>query len=237
MTMWHHLTETVRRHHQEFDEETAAWQAAFRQAGGRIFCAAGCAACCTLAVNCTMPEALAVAAALTDPQAGRLASHAARLPNVAAASVDMKDYLRRQRQELGACPFLEEGGGCGVYPVRPLSCRALLSTKEPTWCGLDFATLSGEEKQAFMATLDRSIVAFPLHYVAATQEQGQRRESGICHDMAGHLGCYLYGNLPALVFLEREYRLSTAVTEGRRATMELLARTGLDHPYLVTLGP
>ncbi|HEY5973179.1 MAG TPA: zinc/iron-chelating domain-containing protein, partial [Geobacteraceae bacterium] len=128
-------------------------------------------------------------------------------------------------------------GCCGVYPVRPLSCRALLSTREPTWCGTDFATLTSEEKQMFMAGLDRSIVAFPLHYVAATQEQGQLREGGLAHEMAEQFGLYLYGNLPALVFLEREYRLSAAVAAGRGAAMELLAKAGLDHPYLVTLGP
>ena len=196
---------------------------------------AGCSTCCTLAVNCTLPEAMVVAAALTDSQVERLAAHVARLPAVAASSSDLKEYLRRQRQELGACPFLEDDGRCGVYPARPLSCRALLSTREPHWCGIDFATLSSAEKQEFMAGLDRSIVAFPLHYVAATREQGQLRESDLAGAMTGRFGFYLYGNLPALVYLERQHRLGEAVAAGRETTMSLLTAAGLDHPFLVTV--
>ncbi len=34
------------------------------------------------------------------------------------------------------CPFLEEGGTCSIYPVRPLNCASPVVTTPPEWCNL-----------------------------------------------------------------------------------------------------
>jgi hypothetical protein len=56
--------------------------------------------------------------------------------------------------------------------------------------------------------------------------------------MADRLGFSLYGNLPFLVFLEQELRLSAAIHQGYEATAMLLERAGLHLPFLITFdGP
>lgn len=217
-----------------FDAFIRAWIADYARAGGRIHCGRGCSGCCSLVVNATYPEALFLADALTDRQAGRVASHVARLKALLPTCGDLKAYLGRHRTEIGPCPLLEEGC-CGAYERRPSSCRSLLATLDSRWCSADFGALSRAEKEAFVAGLDRSVVAFPMHYAAAPQELGQELEERGSREMRERFGFSLYGNLTVLLHLEREHALSSAVQEGVRATAELLARTGLDHHFLVVI--
>jgi hypothetical protein len=154
---------------------------------------------------------------------------------VLPAAADLKSWLGLHRTVIGSCPFLEADGACGVYTVRPFSCRALLSTKESRWCGADFSVLGSEEKRTFVASLDLTVVAFPMHYVRVTQELGQELEALAAQRMREQFGFSLYGNFPVLAHLEREHRLSTVFPAGREAVEQLLTREGLNHPFLATL--
>ena len=218
-----------------FDLQVREWLAAYRSRGGRIFCRKGCSACCSLAVNCTLSEAQAIARTLSDAQAAAVRGHVARLVAHLTAAPDLKAWLRLHRTAIGRCPFLDADGACVIYAVRPFSCRALLATKESHWCGVDFAGLTAAEKEAFVASLDTTVVAFPMHYVATTQELARELEIRASRRMAERCGFSLYGNLPVLVQLERDHRLSELVAQGETATVRLLERTAVDHPFLVVL--
>ncbi len=231
--MWQGLKDKVRREHTLFDDEVRGWIGGYTRSGGNIFCGKGCRECCNLTVNCTFTEALCVAENLSESQAARAREHADLLRRHIHQATDLKTYLRLHRQQIGFCPFLEEDGSCGVYGERPFSCRSLLATKESR-CGADFSSLSGEEKRAFIESLDPAVVAFPMHYVAASQERGQELEYHAVRRMKERLGFSLYGNLPFLVFLEGHLRLSTVMLDGYEATAMALERTGLLLPYLVT---
>lgn len=206
----------------------------YRGQGGSIFCAKGCASCCTLAVNCTAAEALRVAMGLSEPQRERLRSHVARLKELVGGVADLKGYLRLHRQELGGCPFLEDDS-CGIYPLRPLSCRALLSTRESYWCGVDFSGLSAAEKGAFMESLDRSVVAFPLHYLASVQETGRSLEMQAAMQMTKEFGFSLYGSMPVLVHLFCDRGLADSFEEGAGAVMAVVAAAGFGSPFILQL--
>lgn len=234
--MWQDLLDDVRDQQALFDVAIRDWITGYALKQGTIHCGRGCHACCSLAVNCTFTEALAVSTALADRHAAALAEHAADIRAAAFAAPDFPSFLRARRA-LGGCPFLDEDGACGVYDRRPFSCRSLLSTRESRWCGADFSTLSRGEKQAFMESLDQSVVAFPMHYVKATQDLGQDFENHAANRMAETFGFSLYGNLPALVFLERGHRLSEAAATGRDAVRELVERAGFGHPFLVSFLP
>jgi len=233
--MWQPLIDAVREQQAIFDREITSWADRYRRAGGKLFCDKGCSNCCTLAVNCTFPEALRISANLSEPRAARVREHASRLLTHVREVTDLKSYLRLHRQKIGSCPFLDDAGSCGIYRERPFSCRALLSTRESRWCGLDFARLSSDEKRAFVESLDRSVTSFPLHYVAATQEQGQALETEAAENMASRFGFSLYGNLPYLVHLERELQLSKIIPQGFEITMSFLDQNGLLNPFLLTL--
>jgi len=200
--------------------------------GGKIFCAKGCSSCCTLAVNCTAAEALLIARSLDREQQEKLKDYVARLKGKVSEAVELKDYLRLHRKELGGCPFLDEGS-CGIYPVRPISCRALLATKESRWCGVDFSELTAAEKLAFVESLDRTAVAFPLHYLACTQDAGQQLEAQLSLQMLQEYGFSLYGSMPVLVYLFTEHDLASSFDKEAGAVLAAAAAAGLANPFLL----
>ncbi len=226
---------TMQERHAGFDAFIRTWIDDYTRTGGRIHCGPGCDGCCSLVVNTTYPEACYLAQSLTGEQAERLALHVKSLLSLLPECGDLKSFLGRRRKEIGPCPLLDEAGRCEGYGRRPFSCRALLATRDSRWCSADFGLLSREEKEAFVAALDRSVVAFPMHYAAAPQELGQALEERTAREMRERFGFSLYGNLPVLLHLERAHGLSAAVAAGRDATLELLAGTGMDHPFLVML--
>jgi hypothetical protein len=235
--MWQTLTDEVRERQAALDAEITTEIDRYVTAGGRIYCNKGCSGCCTLTVNCSFTEALRVAAALSPDSLPGLRDFAARLTEITQQARDLKAYLGLYRQRMGGCPFLSDEGTCGVYPVRPLSCRALLSTKEPSWCSVDFSRLTGEEKRAFVESLDTSSVAFPLHYLRVPRERGQEREAQAADRMRRACGISLYGSLPYLVFLELEYGLSAILRQGGILAANFLEQQGLLLPFAVSLEP
>jgi len=233
--MWNRLKSEAIEQCDIFDRKIEAWVAGYRLLGGRIFCTKGCGNCCSLAVNCTFTEALCTAGSLTTPQALQVRRHALGLKSLVNEASDFASFLKMHRKQLGFCPLLSEEGSCGAYAKRPLACRSLLATKDKSWCGADFGALPPEEKQAFIESLDRNVVAFPMHYVCATQDIGQEVETGLAQQMTKHFGFSLYGNFPVLIYLEIEHHLSETIRQGYDATFSLLNREGFAHPFLTTI--
>ncbi|OGU18119.1 MAG: hypothetical protein A2076_09275 [Geobacteraceae bacterium GWC2_53_11] len=230
---WKKLLEELNVKRECLDMMSAAWVADYRSHGGSIFCGRGCRECCSLTVNCTLTEAVALAPTLNDAQAKRVEEYAVQLGELTAPMTDLKEYLRMQRRDMGWCPLLEADGACGVYAQRPLSCRALLSTKESYFCGVDFADLTSQQKQDYALSLDRSVTDFPLHYVASTRETGGEMEARALTLMKQQFGFSLYGNMPVLVYLVRERGLAEAAVAGREAAETVVEQAALAHPFLV----
>ncbi|HEX8960904.1 MAG TPA: zinc/iron-chelating domain-containing protein [Geobacteraceae bacterium] len=184
-------------------------------------------------MNCTFQEALCIAAVLTQQQAARVKSHALLVLDHIHKVADLKSYLRMHRQVIGSCPLLLDDGACGVYDLRPFSCRALLSTKEKHWCSVDFGRIPAAARAAFIESLDRAAVSFPMHYLYATQDIGQQLEARASMDMAARFGFSLSGNLPFLIYLEQEHQISKIIPHGNGITTDFLAQANLLHPYLV----
>ncbi len=233
--MWKTLTDEVRTLQETLDAGIAGEIDRYTGAGGRVYCNNGCSGCCTLTVNCGFTEALRVAEVLHADALPPLRAFAKRLAEVTREARDLKGYLGLYRQRMGGCPFLADGRSCGVYPVRPLSCRALLSTREPSWCSVDFSTLSGEEKRAYVESLDGAAVSFPLHYLRTPQERGQELEAEAADRMRRACGISIYGSLPYLVYLEMEYGLSAILRQGGILAANYLEQQGLILPFAVTL--
>lgn len=224
--------QAVRQKQECFDQFCGAWLSEYRQRGGSIYCGKGCSGCCRLVVNCTATEAIAIARVVTPEQQARLQAAIPVIAKCAQEAGSLKDWLKSYRDQAGPCPFLEQDGSCGVYQQRPLSCRSLLSTREPHWCTADFGALSHEQKQQFMEQLDRSVVAFPTHYAATLQELAQELELAHLREMEQDYGCSLLGNLPWLVWLALEHQLDELLMSGGAAVRSYLAEHGLDSPYL-----
>ncbi len=207
----------------------------YRAKGGQIFCDKGCSNCCSLVVNCSFPEAQLLAVRLDESLLQQVDRYAERLKELSSGITELKDYLRRHRRESGGCPLLGSDGACRAYSLRPLSCRALLATKESRWCGADFAALTAADKETFAATLDRAVTAFPLHYLVATQDAARALESQTLQSMILAHGFSLYGNMPLMVHLASRWRLAETLPAGAAAVRGLLHKAGLDHPLLMEL--
>ena len=228
------LVELARQRQTELDERIAFWRHG-TGAGVRLWCGPGCGNCCTLAVNATYPEALAIAATLTAQQQERVAASAASIITHARQSPDARSFLAGYRQAVGPCPFLDNSGNCSVYPVRPLACRALLATRPPDWCGVNLGELPAFERDAFLASLDRTVVAYPTHYAAEPQELAAAFERGLLFAMLRSNGFALSGILPLLVWSSVEPGFDATLADSSAALRAYLAARHVDRPFLVQI--
>lgn len=90
-----------------------------------IACAAGCPWCCHIRLTASIPEVLLVLDYLRRTlSAEELATLTRKVTNVDRITRG-RDGATREKQRL-PCPLLKDGS-CGVHPVRPLSCRAVVS--------------------------------------------------------------------------------------------------------------
>lgn len=215
---------------QRLDAAIAAW---LPQAGSRIHCGRGCSGCCTLNVALTLAEALPLAASLDAAQRQGIAARVAALQALLPGCADRKVFLRAQRT-LGPCPLLAADGACAVYPLRPLACRALHSTRDRAWCGVDFATLHPLEREAFLSSLDPAVVAFPSHYARVPRELAAAAEDRLLKAMHAAWGFALTGHLAVLLQLAAEPDFVASLESGPETVAAHLAASSLDHPFLVT---
>ncbi len=202
----------------------------------RIYCQKGCPNCCSLVVNCSFPEAAAIASLLSTGQRESISALATRIQDLAKSCPSLKDFLRLYRDTVGSCIFLDsQSQACSIYSERPLSCRALLSSRPSAWCGVDFSSLHPLEKTAFLSSLDRNIVNFPTHYLAAPQELASELETDLIWSMQQQCGYGLSGNLIYQVWLEMEHTLSNKLKTGDFDLIDYLNQHQIFHPLLLQI--
>jgi Fe-S-cluster containining protein len=233
---WESLKEAVRNEARALDGIIAAWRQEHTTTGRRIFCAAGCSNCCTLFVQSTLVEALLVADELDAMQAYKLQDYVLRQRESLACAGDFLTVLRKQRSAIGPCPFLDSSGCCSIYAQRPLACRALLSTKPSEWCRVDFSTLDPLEKRLYLESLERSVVAFPMHYVESTQNAAQHAEARVLKQMEALPGGAISGNFPLLVYLAYTTNLAAQIKDGMvKNWPQQVQSSAFFHPLLLNI--
>ena len=220
----------LKEHHQ-FSSFADAWISSYLDSGKQLYCRDNCSGCCHLAVHATFPEAVAVAEQLSAQQTAELADYVERIKKAFKNWINLKSYLKEHRQKLGPCPFLNQQGSCSIYPLRPIACRALLSTRPAAWCTVDFSELNNWDKQAYESSLDRQVVAWPTHYVAETQDFGQQLEKTLLETMQREKGWALSGNFAIMVWLEQTCRLSEVTSKDE--FQELLVSNELNSNLLL----
>ena len=194
--------------HDLFDRLSRQWSDRHVASGRTIYCRQGCSGCCNLAVHAVYSEAVQVAKSLSSHQVELINDYVKSLKQFLPEAKGLKDYLKLHREHVERCPFLDDNGDCGIYSKRPLSCRALLSTRPPEWCTVDFAQLDAWDLKVFESGLDKDVVAWPTHYVAATQELARELEIQLCKEMTTTHGWSLKGNFASMVWLEKSFGLS-----------------------------
>lgn len=232
-TEWERLKQSVQNEANALDALIADWLSIRAASGRRIFCSSGCSNCCTLFVQATLVEALIVAEELDADQFRQLEEYILRQREIFANENDFLVILRKQRSTVGPCPFLDKNGCCSIYSQRPLACRALLSTKPSDWCGVDFQTLDLLEKRLYLESLERSVVAFPVHYVASTQKAAQDAEARILEQMRTLPMGAISGNFPLLVYLACTDAIASKISDDVKNWPIHLYSSAYFHPLLL----
>ena len=98
---------------------------------GLVACKKGCSACCSLAVESTVPDVWILWSHIRGLPQDQIDDLTRRLLAARDATKD-RDVEDWHLAEV-FCPFLEEGGVCGVYDHRPLACAAH-SSPDPAPC-------------------------------------------------------------------------------------------------------
>jgi hypothetical protein len=218
---------------QQLDDAIADIRHSCRDQGWDLYCRAGCGNCCTLAVHCSYPEAVLLAAGLSVEQRNRINDRLPVLAQLCTKAGDLKEFLHSYRQRGGGCPLLDPQQNCSSYSERPLSCRALLSTRPPAWCGVDFSTLHPHEKQAFLSSLDKNLVAYPSHYLARPLELAAALEKSLDDDFAAQSRVKITGNLAWLLGLEINSQVGERLARKEEGLIEWLLEQQERYPYLL----
>lgn len=219
--------------HQQLDDVIADIRQSCRAQGRELYCRPGCGNCCTLAVNCSYPEAVQLAGSLSAEQRDRVSERLPVLEQICTAAGHLKEFLQSYRRLVGGCPLLDTQQNCSNYDVRPLACRALLSTRPAAWCGVDFATLHPLEQQAFLSSLDADLVAFPSHYLARPLALAAHLEKSLDAAFAARYRVKISGNLIWLLGLELNSQLSERLAQQERGIIEWLVAQQERYPYLL----
>jgi Fe-S-cluster containining protein len=233
---WQEILTTIVKNQKYLDQQTERVCSTANQISIKIYCKKGCCNCCSLAVNCSFPEALAISKCLDSERQFVLKEKIDLLRQICQQADDLKQFLRLFRKQLNGCPFLDaETGSCSTYLLRPFSCRALISTRNSSWCAIDYAELHPQEKEAFLSSLDPEIVSFPTHYLATPQEIGRELETDAIVAMQEEFHVSLSGNLLYQVWLELEHQISAKIPQGFAKTRSYLEENRLDLPFLLHL--
>jgi Fe-S-cluster containining protein len=233
---WQEILTTIAKNQKHLDQQTEQICSATNLNPIRTYCEKGCCNCCSLAVNCSFPEALAVSRCLDSNYQHALKEKIDLLRQTCLQAEDLKQFLRLFRKQMNGCPLLDaETGSCSIYQQRPFSCRALISTRNSSWCAIDYAELHPQEKEAFLSSLDPEIVAFPTHYLATPQEIGRELETDAIVAMQEEFHVSLSGNLLYQVWLELEHQISEILSQGFEKTRSYLEENRLDLPFILHL--
>ncbi|MDK9718034.1 MAG: YkgJ family cysteine cluster protein [Trichlorobacter sp.] len=153
-----------------------------------VACKLGCSHCCVLNVSVLLPEAVAIAGWLSMHCVGTAcAAQLKRLQRHALHVRWMEDSERIHRQTV--CPFVDARGGCSIYPVRPLVCRAVTSlNKEDCLAALDPSQFDADHAVSMDTT--RKVImdtAFCTLARAMKQQPMMSRSIELCNGVTAFL--------------------------------------------------
>lgn len=131
-----------------------------------LACRAGCTYCCYPPVSATVPEVANIVAFIStqlDPQQQLRIRASVDQAHARTAGMGSEERAATNLP----CPYLNDSGGCAVYPVRPLACRGYNSA-DVNACRSAFESPAPPPKQT-----ERAVPAFiPLVATAQGLKEG-----------------------------------------------------------------
>lgn len=233
------VTEPVRAGYARYAQQAERWLGRYQQQGGRVYCGAGCFACCNMPIRVSLAEALIMTAALTPEQTRAVEAHArAAVTNARTARSD-DQYVQRHRDEVGYCPILNrESGGCSQYDARPTRCRDTFSAFPATYC--ESGTLERMTRRE-QAEYRREVARTPgtdgeLHFIAPLEHLSEPVWVAAARAMRQSWGLEVWGDFWLLTTLGADPKFMAAVAQGNaRAAWQIASGRGLAHRMLLEM--
>lgn len=234
------VTAPVLTAYARYARQAGAWIGRYQEQGGRVFCGAGCSACCNMPIRVSLAEALVTARALSPAQAAGVATHAgAVLSNARSARTD-EEYVQRHREQVGFCPLLDRASGaCTAYDARPTRCRDTFSAFPAVYCAV--GTLEGMTPRE-RATYHREVARTPgtdgeWHFIAPLEHLSEPVWVAAARAMRQQWGLEVWGDFWVLTTLARDADFMAEIGRGRaRGAWQVAARRQLAHGGVLEIG-
>ncbi|MBB5233417.1 YkgJ family cysteine cluster protein [Deinococcus budaensis] len=233
------VTGPVERGYAAYARRAAAWTARYQERGGRVFCGAGCFACCNMPIRVSLAEALLTAGALDAAQAAAVAAHARRVLHNARTAPDDETYVERHRREVGFCPLLDpRSGGCTQYAVRPTRCRDTFSALPARYCEAGaWEQMTRRERESYRREVARTPgTDGELHFIAPLEHLSEPVWAAAARAMRAEWGLEVWGDFWVLTTLARDPQFMAGVGRGdARGAWRAAKAAGLAHPAILEL--
>ncbi|MBB5375313.1 Fe-S-cluster containining protein [Deinococcus metalli] len=234
------VARAVTRAYERYGRKADEWRRTYEARGGRVYCGAGCAACCNMPIRVSLAEALVTAAALTPAQARGMAEHAAAVIANAQSAGGDDEYVHRHRTEVGFCPLLDRAtGACTAYAARPTRCRDTFSAFPAVYCAVGtLETMTPRQ----LAQYHRDVARTPgtdgeWHFIAPLEHLSEPIWTAAARAMQDAWGVQVWGDYWVLTTLARDDAFMAAVEAGRpRDAWAVARRRRLAHPTVLELG-
>lgn len=234
------VTAAVQRSYATYTRQAQAWAARYQQRGGRVYCGAGCFACCNMPVRVSLAEALVTAQALSDEEAARVEAHARKVLHNARTAPTEDVYVERHRREVGFCPLLDrESGGCTRYDVRPTRCRDTFSALPARYCEAGaWEAMTRREREEYRRQVARTPgTDGELHFIAPLEHLSEPVWEAAAKAMRAEWGLEAWGDFWVLSTLARNAAFLERVTRGdARGAWRAAKAAGLAHPTVLEIG-
>ncbi|ACO46100.1 YkgJ family cysteine cluster protein [Deinococcus deserti] len=233
------VTAPVRRGYERYARQAGQWLQGYQARGGKVYCGAGCFACCNMPIRVSLAEALITADALDPAKARAVENHArAALANARTARND-EEYVRRHRDEVGFCPLLDrETGACSEYDARPTRCRDTFSAFPARYCASGtWEQMSRREQDAYRREVARTPgTDGELHFIAPLEHLSEPVWVAAAKAMRSTWGMEVWGDFWVLTTLARDTTFMARVSAGdARGAWRAAHSRGLAHRDLLEL--
>lgn len=234
------VTEPVRRAYAAYGRRAQAWTERYQERGGRVYCGAGCFACCNMPIRVSLAEALVTAQALTDGEAARVEAHARRVLHNARTAPNDDVYVERHRVEVGFCPLLDrESGGCTRYDARPTRCRDTFSALPARYCEAGaWDRMTRRERESYRREVARTPgTDGELHFIAPLEHLSEPVWEAAAKAMRAEWGLEAWGDFWVLTTLARDGKFMACMARGdARGAWQVAGARGLAHRTVLEIG-
>lgn len=234
------VTAPVRQGYARYARQAQQWRSGYESRGGRVYCGAGCFACCDMPIRVSLAEALITAQVLDREKASAVEEHARAVLHNARTARSEEEYVARHRQEVGFCPLLDRrSGSCTEYESRPTRCRDTFSALPARYCAAGtWESLTRREREAYR----REVRSTPgtdgeLHFIAPLEHLSEPVWASAARSMRRAWGLEVWGDFWVLTTLARDPAFMARVEAGdARGAWQAARRLRLAHPTLLELG-